>query len=127
MYACVLAEIERMEMQAEGADGKDERIDVHRCEALTVVCGERVAKEVEVVGEFGGVGVAGKRCVLRELQVTIHDAGRVASETKREAGDGEASGFVGNFFRGAGTGTAQAHEVVAQALAKSGRDGGLML
>ena len=60
VYACVLAEVERVEVEAEGADGEDERVDVLRGEALAVVLRERVAEELEVVGELLGVGVGGK-------------------------------------------------------------------
>ncbi len=49
VHARMLAKIERVQVQAEGADREDQRVDVHRGEPLAVVARERIAQDLQIV------------------------------------------------------------------------------
>ena len=53
--AGVLADIERMQVQAKGADGEKKRIYIEFGEAMAVVFSEGLAEESEVLLKLGGV------------------------------------------------------------------------
>ena len=54
MDAGVLADVEGVQVESEGADEQDERVDESLGEAEAVVFGEAAAQDFEVVLELGG-------------------------------------------------------------------------
>ena len=76
--AGVLADVERLEVEAVGADLEQERVDEHAGEAAAVVLEEAGAEDGEVAEEVGGAGVGAESGVGRE-----RDAGLCGGPPRR--------------------------------------------
>ena len=66
--AGVLADVERLQVQAVGADLHQQRVDEHLGEAMAAVFVQRVAEGGEIAEEIGGAGVGRERGVRRERE-----------------------------------------------------------
>ncbi len=121
--AGVLADVERLEMKAVGADLDQQRIDQHLRQAVAVVFGEAGAQQGEVVEQIGGAGVGGKRRFGGERQAGL----RGRSQPHHDAGDEQAEALVAEalFDRGL-AGGAKLVEVAVEQRRDLGGDGNLL-
>ena len=116
----MLADVERLEMEAVGADFHQERVDEHLGETVAVVLDEAGADGGDVADEVGGTGVGLERGGGGE-----RDAGlRRGSETHHDAGDEQAEVFeVETLFECGLAGGAELGEVAVEEALTSAETG----
>ncbi len=123
----MLANIERLEMQAEGAHGEQHGVEKQLGEALSVVSGERFAQQQQVFEQGHLRFVVRQRCGGCERKVAMHCGWWHAAETQRNTGKLQANRLRREAVRegcGVARGT-ELREVGVEAITQRGRDGRL--
>ena len=107
----MLADVERLQVQAVGADLHQQRVDEHLREAVAAVFDEAVAQDGEVGEQVGGAGVGRERGIGGKRDGRL----RRGAEAHHDAGDEQADGLVGEtlFERGL-AGGAELREVAVE-------------
>ena len=120
VHVRVLADVQRLQVQAVGTDLQQQGVDQHAGKAAATVAHQAGAQHVEVAEEFGGAGVGPQRRIRGQLDGHVGSA----AEAHHDAAHQQAGGLEGDaVFKGGVAGGAKLRQVAFQQQCQFRRDG----